>query len=102
MSRVDVLFVHDLNATQKRRLFVKITSIKAETFVRDEFLNLSILMLASLAEDHVFVDLSNIHAKKLYMILINNFAFAAETSVFAAETSLDSLRLEDFSSREMI
>ena len=73
MRRVNVLFVHDLNVTQKRRLFAKITSTQhKKSSVVDECLSLSILKLRSSVEiDHVFVDLSSIHAEKLYMISIN-------------------------------
>ena len=92
MSCVNVLFVHDLDAIQKRCLFAKITFMQQrETFVKDELLNLSILNL--LFENYyIFVDLSNIYIEKLYIIFINSFV----------TKRLNALSLRDFNSRQML
>ena len=70
LGRVDVFFVHDHDASQRRRLFAKVTPVlQQEPPEIDECLDLPIMKVTPLHKyPYVFVGLPNIHAEKLYMV----------------------------------
>ena len=73
MGRVDMLFVHDLDLTQKRRLFVKVRPVQEkEVLVVDAVLKTPVLEIASIPTgEYAFVGLPSVHAQKLYMLPVD-------------------------------